>query len=210
MLKKVLIFVLICFCMDSYAQKGYFQVQVGSQFLRDKNVGGFKFPKIGLGGYVMFNEEVGSSTNFDLSIMKGFNKRHGIQLGFGLFRFDSRLDFEVVTDICCGSDTLRIGVGNRNYSIYLGYRYTQEITSSWRCHLNAGPVFAFNGKSDFYFADQHFSVFFKPGVQYVTQYGLVLECNGVLLRSLDNLSLFETGTFIPFQWGVDLRVGKEF
>ena len=108
--------------MESYAQQGYYQVQVGSQFLRDKNVGGYEFPKIGLGGYVMFNEEVGSSTSFDLSIMKGFNNRHGIQLGFGLFRFNSRLDFGYFDDTSWGVplDTLRIGVSNRNYSIYMG------------------------------------------------------------------------------------------
>jgi hypothetical protein len=209
MLKKVLIFVLICYFMQSYAQQGYFQVQVGTQFLRDKNAGNFELPRFGI-IYTVLSEPSGSSTNFDISLTRVFDKKHGVQLGFGLFKFNSLVEFMSTSDDGGFTEPFTGGVESKNYSVYLGYRYSKEITSSWRWHINAGPIFAFNGESIFYFTEKYFSFYFKPGVQYVTQYGLVLECNGVLLRSLQNLSAFETGTFIPFQWGLDLRVGKEF
>jgi hypothetical protein len=151
----------------------------------------------------------GYSENYDISLLRMINKSHGFYFGFWLSKFNSRLDFLCVDDI--GKiDTLRIGVGNSNKNINLGYRFSKSIASKWRYHLNLSSIYAFNGKSDFYFKDHHFSVFFKPGIQFVSQYGLVVECNGVLMHSPENISMFESGSFIPLQWGLDLRIGKEF
>ncbi len=209
MSSKIFLFILLCLCTNTNAQSGSYQIQVGTQFLWDKNVGMYDFPSGDFTIYKVYNEAIGNSVNYDISFTKVLNKIHGLQIGFGRFSFNSRLDFVIQSDI--GSlDTLKIGVANRNYSIYLGYRFSKNIASKWKCHLYAGPIYAYNGKSDFYFKDHHFSAVCKPGVQYVSKYGLIVECNGVLMRSLENISMFESGSFIPFQWGLDLRVGKEF
>lgn len=210
MLKKVLIFVLICFCMESYAQSGSYQIQVGTQFLQDKNVGMFEFPNSGFTIYTVLSEPKGASTNYDLSLTRVFNNVHGVQVGFGLFKFNSLVEFTSRDDIGFQPEPFTGGVESKNYTVYLNYKYSKAITKSWRWHMYTGPVFAFSGKSIFDFKKSYFSAVCKPGVQYVSKYGLIVECNGVLMRSLENISMFESGSFIPFQWGLDLRVGKEF